>query len=572
MPPIRVVSRMAAPDPLREYRRIQLRYDLETRRVLERTARSIRARIRTITGTGIGAEVRRSQLTLVLNQINRILSVGWDDVAGVVQAGRRNATEKAAEIAVDTLAGVARTALGDDGAEQLIAGLKLTALSGIANDMARVPRELSLAVYRNRRLTVEQVNRLIREGLSSGLSARELARDVYEHVSPTTPGGASYAAMRLARTEINNAFHERQKQGAERVGVSAAKWNLSGSHKVPDECNLYATQDLHGLGAGMYPAGTIPDKPHPQCLCYLTYETMGPKQFQQALAAGRFDEELDRRTKANLARLGVVPNKPLTKPVPESSKADTPARWKEQSRTDYRKQREEQLFKQIQWNNRKAPQGDDYDRDTAKFLAEKETPEGAQIWSLGAEGKYHVVSLKGKTPDEVIADAQTVISGLSKTNPLPKGVQVVFHSEKSHVGSAVTTDAGEVIRLYEALDKPGILEDWAAAYFMQRADVETRARYTCSHEYGHALMFQKDHGPKALELYGRYKNDLSGYAQEDYKEAYAEAFAQWTLTEGTSDNKAVRAYAKEFGWHPSEATTKKVKTPARLEEQDGTSF
>jgi hypothetical protein len=156
-------------------------------------------------------------------------------------------------------------------------------------------------VYRQRALHDGKIEDLIREGLIANLSAKELSQTVYKYVSPTTPGGASYAAMRLARTEINNAFHERQLQGSTRPGVKAVKWNLSGSHKVPDKCNQYAD---HG-GNGHWAVGNVPDKPHPQCFCYLTYITQSPEQFRRALASGDLDAEIDRRTRENLARLGM---------------------------------------------------------------------------------------------------------------------------------------------------------------------------------------------------------------------------------------------------------------------------
>jgi hypothetical protein len=48
----------------------------------------------------------------------------------------------------------------------------------------------------------------------------------------------------------------------------------------------------------------------------MTYETMDNAQFEKALKGGQFDDELDRRTKANLERLGQkeLPKAPATKP------------------------------------------------------------------------------------------------------------------------------------------------------------------------------------------------------------------------------------------------------------------
>lgn len=81
---------------------------------------------------------------------------------------------------------------------------------------------------------------------------------------------------RIARTEINNANSEADRACAERSPViKAIQWTLSGRHaglpSSPDECDVYAAADEHGLGAGIYYAETLPARPHPFCLCPLLY-------------------------------------------------------------------------------------------------------------------------------------------------------------------------------------------------------------------------------------------------------------------------------------------------------------
>jgi hypothetical protein len=287
---------MAQPAP--ELSAVTRTYDAKTRVVLERTAKTIRARIRRM-GSGFSKDIRKAQLALVLNQIDAMLGGMWTGpMLDIAHAGGK-AGAKAAEDAIETLMRPMYAALPDDVADVLADGLALTANNQIERAFARVPRSLSAAVYRNAGKDQKKVHDLIESGLASGLNAREMAADVYKYVSPTTPGGASYAAMRLSRTEINNAFHNQQRDGAHRIGVKNAIWNLSGSHKVPDDCNAFAT-------IRTYPADSIPDKPHPQCFCYLTYDTMSSDEFRDALSAGTFDDELDRRTKANIARAGGV--------------------------------------------------------------------------------------------------------------------------------------------------------------------------------------------------------------------------------------------------------------------------
>lgn len=294
---------MPSPKEFQPYRTVQANVDNLVRSDLERAARDIRRRISLLKfKPGIGAQVRTAQLALVLRQISHAIDVLWRvNVAGHTQTGRKAAAQ-AAEDVTQALTRVAYSALTPDAAQALSDGFTATARAGINAAFARVPRDLSSRVYTNAAVTRRWVETTIRSGIVSGLSAKELSQDVYKYISPTTPGGASYAAMRLARTEINNAFHEQQKAGGNRPGVQATKWNLSESHPKKDECNVYADHPS-GLGKGCYAFGHVPDKPHPQCFCYLTYVMMPPVDFRAALTRGDFDAEINRRTKLNLERL-----------------------------------------------------------------------------------------------------------------------------------------------------------------------------------------------------------------------------------------------------------------------------
>lgn len=201
---------------------------------------------------------------MVLAEIKREQDRLWrDGVADNMAKGRKAAAE-AADKAADALERWALANLPAGPSRTLTNGLRAAARSGIESDRARLPRELSDRIYKNEALAKKKVEDAIRTGLIQGLSARELAQDVYRLVSPTAPGGVSYNAMRLARTEINNAFHERQIQRAKSPLVEAVRWNLSRSHPKPDVCNELASQT--------YDPKDVPGKPHPHCFCYLTYE------------------------------------------------------------------------------------------------------------------------------------------------------------------------------------------------------------------------------------------------------------------------------------------------------------
>lgn len=151
-------------------------------------------------------------------------------------------------------------------------------------------RRLSERVYNTLSLSNGLVDRRIESGLARGLSAKELAKEVRDLISPDVRGGVSYAAMRLARTELNNAFHYQQVQDAqEKPWVTGLQWNLSKSHPEKDICDTIAAGGSEGKGKGVYGVNVVPPKPHPHCLCYLTPVTMDPDEFEERLINGEFD-------------------------------------------------------------------------------------------------------------------------------------------------------------------------------------------------------------------------------------------------------------------------------------------
>jgi hypothetical protein len=131
------------------------------------------------------------------------------------------------------------------------------------------------------------INDIITSGISRGQSAVNMSKDLRAFlvdpaltpgttwttaIKPSTSGRGSihYNALRLARSEINNAYRESLALSNEANPITAGvRYNLSGSHKIKDICDVWAKLDQYGMGAGNYPADKVP-LDHPNGLCYYT--------------------------------------------------------------------------------------------------------------------------------------------------------------------------------------------------------------------------------------------------------------------------------------------------------------
>lgn len=231
-------------------------------------------------------QVRAAQTALAQEQIAL-----WAESQGIIEAGVGRMGVASADLSVLWSADLLRSAGVPVRAWQ--AGLRQAARNGVARYLARAHNgfTLSARVFRNRALASGAVDAAVNNGLLLGKSAKEIARDVYTYIHPGTPGGASYAAMRLGRTELNNAFHELSRQDYDSTPwTEAVLWSLSGSHPRPDECDEFAN-NVHFRGGepGQFKTDDVPDKPHPQCFCYTSAVNVSDAQFLANYQRGMYD-------------------------------------------------------------------------------------------------------------------------------------------------------------------------------------------------------------------------------------------------------------------------------------------
>lgn len=278
---------------LMRYLRVQSVTDKEIAALLRQAARDLAKQIENIAPTGYGDSVRLAQLRLRQRAIAQEL---WRLTGKAIYTGQNRAVAAALAGGDKDLAELLRR-LPADVRATLLDGAEKAARDSVARSIAREGGRgqvvLSQRVYANAALMSGKVDRLINSGLARGLSPAELAREVRRYISPSAPGGASYAASRLARTEINNSFHSATAayyNGNPFVG--GMKWCLSTSHPKTDVCNDYATGDHDRLGAGVFRTENLPSKPHPQCFCYAVPVSLDDDEIVAAYVRGDYNDFL----------------------------------------------------------------------------------------------------------------------------------------------------------------------------------------------------------------------------------------------------------------------------------------
>jgi hypothetical protein len=273
--------------PIKTFARASRVSDGDLLQLLAEAAREARKEAESLAALGIGGKTRARQFRLAQAALHQAMRNMWDGVGYLTIWGEK----EAAGAALESVEMMQKSLLTGRFA-QLGDSLLWQSRAGVDAYISRAENTLPLSrrVYKNIALWQGNVDKRINLSLLQGKSAAETARDVERFISPNTPGGVAYAAKRLARTEINNAFHlSTIRYTRENPWVRGYKWNLSGSHGKPDVCNQYASEDHDNLGAGVFKKANVPSKPHPHCLCYLTVVQMDEAEFLAAHNAGRFD-------------------------------------------------------------------------------------------------------------------------------------------------------------------------------------------------------------------------------------------------------------------------------------------
>jgi len=294
------VRQPAPQDWIRAYARVQVLTDQQIVAMLANAADAMRtdiARIASKTSMTMSDTVRHQQMATVRKALLEQQAAVLRALGRVVEARRLEATARAIQLgnAMDAfvLDRLGYTALANEVLTNLTFGLARTADVALAR-MGYSYTDLAQRIYNNDVWLGSRIDQRITSILAQGKSAREFAAEAVDWFNPNTPGGVRYAALRLARSEINNAFHAvAVQQVQDKPWVHAMQWHLSGSHPKSDVCDDYAHEDQFRQGAGIFPKAEVPRKPHPHCFCYVTPVQVDEDQFLDTLTNGGYDKWID---------------------------------------------------------------------------------------------------------------------------------------------------------------------------------------------------------------------------------------------------------------------------------------
>jgi hypothetical protein len=140
-------------------------------------------------------------------------------------------------------------------------------------------------VYHSKAISDGWVDKIILKAIAFKWDQEKLAGAVKDLVDPNVQGGVSFAANRLAFTELEVAHHESMKRLYQmQVWVTGVRWHLSSTHPEHDECDTW--------NGKIFDVSKVPNKPHPFCICYITSEVMSDRQFARAIIDGSLDRAL----------------------------------------------------------------------------------------------------------------------------------------------------------------------------------------------------------------------------------------------------------------------------------------
>jgi len=128
-----------------------------------------------------------------------------------------------------------------------------------------------------------ELTKMVDMGLSARIDNRRKLKKALVDPKGANRSCLAKSISRINRTEQNRAMHSATIEAMTSIGVSFFYWRLSGAHKDyggSEVCEVLSTStggdvasllpsNFGGSLAGLYTGSSVPDLPHPNCMCSL---------------------------------------------------------------------------------------------------------------------------------------------------------------------------------------------------------------------------------------------------------------------------------------------------------------
>lgn len=378
--------------------------------------------------------------------------------------------------------------------------------------------------------TLNDIGNALGEAVALGLSARSAAKLIRQQV------GSPSRALSIAITESNRAMNFAAMERYEAAGVAQWRWLTF------DPCDKCAQNENQVVAIGApYPSGDVRPPAHPYCRCTVAPEIPDP------------------RDASNTA--GQVTTPPAPEPVialPAATETPVAHEWWNgwSEAPDAREQYVEQVINRLQELN---PSIDRFTLKKYVYLG-KTSVQDRQIANSGFIIRKNNLEARFYGPGTSLTDTEkqevlSFVERLQATNPVKELKLNIGTTASDKLGWAVLGGKDMWITPKTAKNNKPNLEA-GGTHKMPVLRTHAQRDYTLAHEWGHLISPAEKAGTltkQAEDAIMRISNQFpdeftSQYSSTNFKEFYAEMFAEWYLSDGLTVNRIVQEMAKEFQW------------------------
>jgi hypothetical protein len=267
--------------PVQRFARVALRAERDSTATMNALLADLDRELRTLRNRRILDKTAQAQIARIV----RKQSQAWADLSAIIDRDRE-AARKAANLAANDVDREFWDKLSLSPKQRREMG------SGVPFN-----RRESSAVAQRVSGSNKVAQKLLTSRLNKSTGPKEAALAVRAQIQPRQKGGISYVAKRLVRTEMAAAFQDAQIARAEATPwVIGLRWMVSPSHKGADICDKLKNRVFAPRRK------SVPEVPHPNCMCTLEPVVMSNKQFKAALTEGVFDAIIGKKVPVGTKR------------------------------------------------------------------------------------------------------------------------------------------------------------------------------------------------------------------------------------------------------------------------------